>query len=377
MAIQLGRGTNVSHWLSQSERRGAERQAWFTRDDVRRIADWGLDHFRLPVDEVQMWDEQERPLGDGFDLMDQALDWAAEAGLNVVLDLHILRSHFFNQATEPPLFSDPLQGQKFARLWQQLSARLSCRDNQCVAYELMNEPVAHDNHAWNRVARIAFDAIRKLEPQREIILGSNRWCSVLTFDELAVPDDEHTILTFHFYHPMLITHHRAQWCAEGKMYDGPVQYPGRPIPDDQISRVVMPPPTRLITLNLDELNKPYRRSTMVADLAKPLAVAKRTGRPLYCGEFGVINLAPESVRHAWFRDIVSVFEEYGIGWANWDYRGDFGLLGKDGKSTGLAEAAMSVDAAILDRGVTRPKITVDVPAGRHRQGAVRSPSTLL
>ena len=49
------RGTNLSHWLSQSRRRGAERRAFFTAADVRRLADWGFDHLRLPVDEEQLW----------------------------------------------------------------------------------------------------------------------------------------------------------------------------------------------------------------------------------------------------------------------------------------------------------------------------------
>jgi len=370
MAIQLRRGTNISHWLSQSDSRGAERRAWFTRDDVRRIADWGLDHFRLPVDEVQLWDEQERPLSDGFDLLDEALDWADDAGLNVVLDLHILRSHFFNQATEPPLFADPLEAEKFGRLWKQLSARFSCRDNQFLAYELMNEPVAHDSEAWNRVAKIGFDAIREREPGRTIILGSNQWCSVGTFDQLAVPDDENTILTFHFYHPMLITHHLAPWCAEGKMYKGPVQYPGQPIPDEHLDTVVMPPATRLVNLNLAEVNKPYRRSNMAADIAKPLAVSRQTGRPLYCGEFGAIKLAPEPIRLAWFRDIISVFEEFGIGWANWDYRGDFGLLGKDGQCTSIVEALRDLQPI----GRTRTAVEVTVTDNLESLVARRMPA---
>jgi aryl-phospho-beta-D-glucosidase BglC (GH1 family) len=49
MTLTVKRGTNISHWMSQSRRRGTERRAFFTRDDVRRIADWGFDHIRLPM----------------------------------------------------------------------------------------------------------------------------------------------------------------------------------------------------------------------------------------------------------------------------------------------------------------------------------------
>jgi len=140
---------------------------------------------------------------------------------------------------------------------------------------------------------------------------------------------------------MLITHHCAWWCPEGKLYKGPVQYPGRPIPDKNIRDVIMPEGSRLVNLKLDEINRHYDRSEMVADMEKPLLVAKRTGHPLYCGEFGVIDLAPQPVRLAWYRDIISVFNEHGIAWANWDYKEEFGIVDKQGRSTGIAEEMLS------------------------------------
>ena len=343
--VKINRGTNISHWLSQSDKRGEARRASFTREDVDRIADWGFDHIRLPVDEMQMWDDSGAQEAEAFDLMDSALDWAEEAGLNVVVDLHILRGHFFISKLEPELFTDPAQAEKFADLWRQLSARLRGRSNERVAYELLNEAVAADPQDWNRVAGVAFQAIRELEPRRTIVLGSNQWNSAFTFDELSVPDDANTVLTFHFYHPMLITHHRASWSVEGRMYDGPVQYPGPPIPDGHLAEVRPPEAARLVKVDLAKLNRPYDRGAMVADFAQPVAASLRTGRPLYCGEFGVIDLVPQPARVAWYRDIISVFDEYGIGWANWDYKGEFGIVDRLGKSTGIAEA-MLAEAAV-------------------------------
>ena len=246
-------------------------------------------------------------------------------------------SHFFISAAEPKLFTEPVAAEKFADLWRQLSARLKSRANQRVAYELMNEAVATNPDDWNRVAQLAFHAIRDREPARPIVLGSNRWNSALTFDQLQVPADQSTILTFHFYLPMLVTHHRAWWCPEGKMYAGPVQYPGAPIPAESLSQVQLPAADRLVKLDLNEINKPYDRSVMVAAIAKPLAVAQRTGLPLYCGEFGAIDLTPLPVRQAWYRDLISVFAEYRIGWAAWDYKAEFGIIDRHGRSTGIAE----------------------------------------
>ena len=54
MSFDIRRGVNVGGWLSQSRRRGQERREYFKRDDARKIADLGLDHIRLPVDEEQL-----------------------------------------------------------------------------------------------------------------------------------------------------------------------------------------------------------------------------------------------------------------------------------------------------------------------------------
>jgi len=55
------------------------------------------------------------------------------------------------------------------------------------------------------------------------------------------------------------------------------------------------------------------------------------GLPLYCGEFGCYDRTPEPLRVAWFRDIISVFDRFDIAWANWDYKGSFGLFTANGQ----------------------------------------------
>jgi len=332
VTVNIHRGTNISHWLSQSARRGDERREFFTREDVRRLAAWGFDHIRLPIDEEQMWDEAGRQIAEAFDLLDAALDWCREAGLKTIVDLHILRSHHFNAADKARLFTDPAEAQRLAGLWRELSDRLSGRPNELVGYELLNEAVAPDADDWNRVAGVAFKAIRELEPKRTIVLGSNRCNSAATFDRLRIPDDGETILTFHYYRPMLITHYRAAWWAQGRDYAGPVQYPGRPIAAENLPDV----PASLRE-HLDELNQPYDRGRMEADLTQPLAASRRTGLPLYCGEFGALHLTPAPARMAWYRDIISVLVAGGIAWANWDYKGGFGLIDSEGRTTGIAE----------------------------------------
>ena len=53
--LRIHRGVNIAHWLSQSDARGERRASFFVEEDVRRIAEWGFDHVRIPIDEEQMF----------------------------------------------------------------------------------------------------------------------------------------------------------------------------------------------------------------------------------------------------------------------------------------------------------------------------------
>src|SRR5690606_38103488 len=147
-----------------------------------------------------------------------------------IIDLHILRSHHFNVASSVKLFTDPAEEKRFAGFWEELSDHLKGHPEDRVAYELMNEPVAKDPEDWNRVARTAYNTLRAREKTRIIVLGSNRWNAVDQLPALWIPEDRNTIITFHYYLPMLVTHCRANWTDVGK-YTGPVNYPGKPVSD--------------------------------------------------------------------------------------------------------------------------------------------------
>jgi len=64
---------------------------------------------------------------------------------------------------------------------------------------------------------------------------------------------------------------------------------------------------------------------------KPITVAKKYNLPLYCGEWGCLNLVPSDARDQWVRDMIKVLEENNIGWATWEYKSDFGIINKKGE----------------------------------------------
>ena len=323
--FSIRRGTNISHWLSQSDRRGEARRAWFTEEDVEFLAGLGFDHLRIPVDEEQLWDEKGNMEKEAFNLLDAGLDWCARARLRAIVDLHILRSHHFNEAVKP-LWTDPKAQERFVQCWRDLSSRLKDRPKEAVAYELMNEAVADDPNQWNDLFARALSVIRVLEPERVIVVGSNRWQSPDTFDDLRVPAvDTNILLSFHFYTPLVFTHYRASWTPVGK-YTGPVHYPGRIIEDGNLQGQ----PEELLR-EIAPHNGDFDRVKLDSLIQEPIRVARRTGLPLYCGEWGCLPTVPEKDRLQWYADMRTNLEKYGIAWATWDYKGSFGIRGPEGK----------------------------------------------
>ena len=154
--FRIKRGTNVSHWLSQSEERGEARKQHIQEDDFARLDSLGFDFVRLPIDEVQFWDEEGNKLPEAWELLTNAIDWAQKHHLRTIVDLHIIRSHYFNAVNEGgqaanTLFTSEKAQQDLINLWYQLSDVLKGYSCDSVAYEFMNEPVAEEHEQWNQL----------------------------------------------------------------------------------------------------------------------------------------------------------------------------------------------------------------------------------
>lgn len=341
----IRRGTNLSHWLSQ-DFGWQPRSQWITEKDFRFITSAGFDHVRLPIDEKEMWQEDGTQNKEAFDLMLQAIGWARAHSLRVIVDLHTVRTHHFNAANEGghnTLFTDPKAQEAFFDLWRQLSARLHDQPVSAVAYEIMNEPVADDHEQWNRLVAGAHAVIRKLEPDRVLIIGSNRWQIPPTLPFLKVPaGDRNIILSTHTYSPFLFTHYTANWVPT-KAYTGRVRYPGPVVTAAEyaaLQKLNRGDMTDLIGSARDD----WGPARIVQEFEPAIRRARELGLQLYCGEFGCLPTVPRADRLAYYRDIVAVMEENGMAWANWEYKGDFGVYEwRDPKQT-----TWKPDQALLD-----------------------------
>jgi endoglucanase len=326
VGFEVHRGVNVSHWLSQSEDRGAERAAKMTAADFATIKELGFDHVRLPVDEEQLWDEAGNRHDEAFDLLHDGIRWSLDNGLRVIVDLHVIRAHHFNRPDSRQLWDDPEARAKFIGLWKELSAELHDYPLDMVAYEPLNEAVAEDSEDWNELINEVISALRELEPERVIVMGSNRWQIAGTFPDLRIPaDDPNIILSFHIYTPMPVTHYTAPWTPLAG-YTGPIAYPGQAIDEAEYEGM-----DATLLAAVEEHNGKFDRAALEAIMLPAIEVARAANLPLYCGEFGAFPAAPLAVRQAWYRDMIAIFDEHDIAWAHWNYKDDFPLVTEDGE----------------------------------------------
>lgn len=320
--FEVQKGINISHWLSQSGARGERRAAYFTEKDVALLASLGYDHLRIPIDEEQMFLENGEKDAEAFALLHQGLEWCRKHQLRAIVDLHILRTHYFDSKVKP-LFTDPEAQEKFYACWEKLSGELNKYPNEWVAYELMNEPVADDSETWNKIVRRAVATLRKLEPERKILIGSNRWQNYSTVKDLWIPEnDPNIIITFHYYEPFLLTHHRAPW-HEIRDYTGPVHYPGKTILDEELDAL---PETQRQKYGIQWNRRVFNADVIEGHFKQVLDVAKKHNLPVYCGEFGCCQTSPAPDKYRWYRDVTMLFKRHNIGYSNWDYKGGFGII---------------------------------------------------
>lgn len=322
--MELKKGVNFGGYLSQCEHTLAHYEQFISEDDVKKVADWGFDHIRLPIDyEVYEHDDGSRH-EEGIAFVDRFVDWCEKANIDVVLDLHKAYGYDFNNAGDAEknnLFHSDALKKRFVDLWDFISARYGKRRH--VALELLNEVVESENaDLWNDLIAATMAVIRKNAPTVPVIYGGIQWNSANTLKLLIPPKDENVIYTFHLYEPLIFTHQKAYW-VDGMPKDLDVKYPGELSYYRELSKLIGQQGNAAASSE-GEMMGPAFLSQMVQEAVR---ASKAAGVRLYCGEFGVIDQAPVEDTLRWFEDIMKVFAEYDIHYCLWSYKlMDFGLI---------------------------------------------------
>lgn len=314
------RGFNLTDFNSPNPSTGAGRGT--TDEDLKWIVDWGFDFIRLPMaypryvefdrsrritpEETCKINEKEVDFIEAFVRKAQAL------GLHVSINLHRAPGYCINAGFYEPfdLWKHEEAQQAFFFHWAMWGKRFKDVSPSKVSFDLLNEPALrsdmNDQHASNsaipgelyrKVAKAARDAIRSSNPNHLVIADGNRVGNVVTpeLNDLGIGQ------SCRGYYPGAISHYKAPWANKDPEKCPIPVWPG--------------------TMNGER----YDRARLET-YYKPWIELANSGVGVHCGECGCWNKTPHDVFLAWFGDVLDILTENRIGYALWNFRGDFGIL---------------------------------------------------
>lgn len=283
---KLGRGINLGNALEAPKEGdwGVTLKAGY----FKSIKDAGFSTVRLPV----RWSahaQQEGACTIDAQFADR-VDWAIEQALANNLNI-IVNCHHYGEVDADPDKHLP----RLLKLWEQIAPRYQDEPAQ-VIFELLNEP--HDKLTeakWNAAIPQLLAVVRKTNPTRPVVIGPGQWNSIRALDKLELPNDDHLIVTVHFYDPFQFTHQNASWVKGSVKWKG-TKWSGSA-----------------------EEEAAIRKS-----FEKAAAWVKTQQRPILLGEFGAFQEADIESRARWTRFVVQEAERHGFSWAYWEFCSGFG-----------------------------------------------------
>jgi aryl-phospho-beta-D-glucosidase BglC (GH1 family) len=291
-------------------------------DDFKWMVDWGFDFVRLPMaypsyldfdrsrditpDEVYKLSEE------ALEQIDQLVYLAHKYKLHVSINLHRAPGYCINAGFHEPynLWKDAEAQEAFFWHWNMWAKRYKHLSREQISFDLLNEPAMIDDmnnqHAaktmvpgdlYAKVAEGAAKAIWKENPDHLVVADGNQVGSKV------IPEITHLPIaqSCRGYFPHIISHYKAPWAMKDLDNLPPLKYPGQ-VGDQYLSR------------------------DMLEEFYAPWIKLAQSGTGVHCGECGCYNKTPHDVFLAWFGDVVDILSSNHIGFALWNFRGDFGIL---------------------------------------------------
>lgn len=316
-----------------------------TEDDFRWMADWGFDFVRIPLAYPRyLLFDRSKPIRPGdmlnydpsvLEEIEKLVYTAHRYGLHVSLNLHRAPGYCINAGFGEPfnLWKDGEAQEAFAGHWGMWAERFRNVSREKISFDLLNEPAyiedmndqfsgktALPGQLYRKVAAKAAAAIRKANPGHLIIADGNE------VGNKPVPElvDLDMGQSCRGYFPHYISHYQASWVwKDPAMAPDPV-WPG----------------------TID--GKEFSRSTL-EEYYQPWINLVSQGVGVHCGECGCWRNTPHDVFLAWFGDVIDILSKAGIGYALWNFRGDFGILDSGRKDVAYADwYGHKLDSKLLD-----------------------------
>lgn len=284
-----------------------------SEEDFQRVADLGMDLVRFYIN-YQTLESDANPyvyLEDGWQWLDQNIEWARAAGVYLILNMHVPQGGFQSQGRGWDLWQQPELQKRLVAMWRAIAERY--RNEPVVfGYDLVNEPgVPKDKRQWQQLAQRLVDTIREVDSHHPVIVErvnsiNRKWENDRDMNFVKVTGDN-IVYTFHTYDPYYYTHQRIPWDDSMKNRDGG-QWPNK--------------------------KQHHTKADMAQSLENFLTWGKRNNVPLYLGEWGVYKANFDADRGGlnYIRDMLELIDQYKITNTFHVYHEEsFGLYRGDGK----------------------------------------------
>ena len=190
--------------------------------DFQRVADMGMNVIRFNLSYV-VFEDDDAPYvykQEGWDWLDQNVNWAKKYGVYLILDMHVPQGGYQGGTDEGfALWDDTENQNRLKALWRAIAERYE-DEPTIAAWDLINEPTPSQNQAqWETLAQELIDEIRTVDRNHlivvEIAYGGDY--------SLFLVDDENVVYDFHDYCPFEYTHQYSYYIghADGGSYPDP------------------------------------------------------------------------------------------------------------------------------------------------------------
>ena len=271
---------------------------FFDEADAAHLASIGMNSVRIPVN-YRHFEDDARPFvlkEEGFDRLDRVISLLGRHGIYSIIDLHALPGyqnqhwHSDNPTHLATFWDHPHFQDRVVNLWEAFATRY--RDRPEVAgYNPINEPSDPFGTRlvpfYDRLEK----AVRAIDQRHVLFLDGNKYSTDFSaFDARPEPIDN-AVYTAHDYALPGIT--------------SATEYPGT---------------TR---------GEYFDRSVVEETFLRRTEYMRRTGTPIWIGEFGPVYSTDRS-QDPWrlqlLQDQLEIYRDHGASWALWTYK-DIGLQG--------------------------------------------------
>jgi endoglucanase len=321
-AQSLQHGINLSGWFAGSDLSPNHLETFTNEADLKFIHEMGFDSVRIGIEPSVIARHGQLQVANPAAL--EALDHAVSAAL--ANHLAVMLCAFPNDDYKHNL-ANARGVDDLVLFWRILATHFAGADHDRIFYELINEPEVPDPYRWMGIQARLVEAIRAIDEQHTIIATGANYGSLPDLLQLEPLHDTNVIYNFHFYEPYPFTHQSASWGSAEWPYYKDIPYPATPA---MIAAQLRNVPGDLARYNLYLYAVAgWSRESIAGRIAFAAAWAHERNVPLIVNEFGVYERADPVSRARWIGDVRSALEANHIGWAMWDYRGDFGVVHRE------------------------------------------------